>query len=223
MDLKAYWEKGEGISYCSESKMIDIDDMSIVYNILKLAGFNPDPSLIYQFEQEDYFATYSFERHPSISSNIHVLMALKEDSKVVDKILRWLRSCRRDGRYWVDKWNISPYYPTAHAIIAVADIDRELAGRAVEWILSTQRDDGGWGYFNISTAEETAYCLQALSVYDKLVVPIDRKALIRGREGLFSHINAMPPIWIGKCLFAPIKMVESALYSALIMTSRYIG
>ena len=223
IDLKEHWEKGEGISYCSESKMIDIDDMSIVYTILKLAGFDPDPSLLYQFEQEDYFATYSFERGPSISSNIHVLMALKEDSKAADKILRWLRSCRIDGHYWVDKWNISPYYSTAHAIIAVADIDREMAGKSVEWILNTQRDDGGWGYFKISTAEETAYCLQALSIYDQLAEPVDRRVFIRGREGLFAHVDAMPPIWIGKCLFAPIKMVESALYSALTMISRYVS
>jgi halimadienyl-diphosphate synthase len=105
----------------------------------------------------------------------------------------------------------------------VADIDREMAGKSVEWILNTQRDDGSWGYFNISTAEETAYCLQALSIYDQLAEPVDRRVFIRGREGLFAHIDAMPPIWIGKCLFAPIKMVESALYSALTMISRYVS
>ena len=123
----------------------------------------------------------------------------------------------------MDKWNLSPYYPIAHAIIALADLDRELAGRAVEWILNTQRDDGSWGYYNISTAEETAYCLQALSVYDQLVEPIDRRAFIRGREGLLAHIDAMPPMWMDKSLYAPIRMVESALYSALTMTSRYIS
>ncbi|MDR7666220.1 hypothetical protein RG963_10620 [Methanosarcina sp. Z-7115] len=74
----------------------------------------------------------------------------------------------------MDKWNLSPYYPTAHAIIALADLDN-----------------------------------------------VDRRALIRGREGLLAHIDAMPPMWMSKCLYAPIRMAESALYSALILTSPY--
>jgi halimadienyl-diphosphate synthase len=35
------------------------------------------------------------------------------------------------------------------------------AGRAVDWILSSQRPDGLWGLWE-GTAEETAYALQTL-------------------------------------------------------------
>jgi len=93
-----------------------------------------------------------------------------------------------------------------------------LARSAIQWILNTQRPDGNWGHDDKPTAEETAYCLQALSIYDRHVKPLDKDVLKRGRAGLLACMNEMPPLWIGKCLYIPVRVVESAIYSALTMT-----
>jgi hypothetical protein len=39
-----------------------------------------------------------------------------------------------------------------------------MASQAVDWIVHTQRGNGGWGW-HVPTAEETAYALQALIMW----------------------------------------------------------
>jgi halimadienyl-diphosphate synthase len=218
-DLKVLWDRGKGTSSSSHFSVVNVDDSAMVFRVLRLAGLEPDPDPLYQFEAEDHFICHLFERNPSTSANIRVLEALKGvDECCVSKVSRWLRSVRLDGGYWVDKWHISPYYPTAHAVIALIGVDPDLASDAVQWILNTQQADGCWGYYDEPTAEETAYCLQALSMYDRHVEPLDRDVLIRGREGLLARRGEMPPLWIGKCLYVPVRVVEAAICSALTMT-----
>jgi len=218
-DLKALWDKGKGTSSSSDFSVVNADDSAMVFRVLRWAGLDPDPGPLYQFEREDHFICHLFERNPSTSANIHVLEALKwVDGSSTDKVLRWLRSVQVDGSYWIDKWHISPYYPTAHAIIALIGIDHDLARSAVRWILDTQRPDGGWGYCDGVTAEETAYCLQALGLYDRYVEPVDKEVIARGREKLLACTEEMPPLWIGKCLYTPVRVVQSSIYSALAIT-----
>lgn len=220
-DLKALWDKGKGVGHSSGFSVVDADDSALVFRVLKLAGLDPDPDPLYQFEREDHFICYSFERNPSTSTNIHILEALKEvDEHRTDKLAKWLRSVQIDGSYWMDKWHASPYYSTAHAVIALIGVDNDLARSAVRWILYTQRPNGRWGHYERATAEETAYCLQALSMYDRHVEPVDKKVLAHGREGLLACSGEMPALWIGKCLYAPVRVVESAIYSALAMTRK---
>ena len=221
-DLKTLWDIGKGAGFSSNYSVTDADVSSVVFRVLSMAGLDPDPDPIYRFELEDYFICYPFERNPSTSANIHALEALKRVDRVdkvrTDKILKWLRGSRVDGRYWMDKWHASPYYPTAHAVIALIGVDHGLARSAVQWILDTQRPDGCWGYYDGPTAEETAYCLQALSMIDRYVEPVDREVLARGREGLLACRHILPALWIGKCLYTPVRVVESAICSALAMT-----
>lgn len=218
-DLKALWDRGKGTSSSSDFSVVNADDSAMVFRVLRLAGLDPDPGPLYQFEGEDHFICHSFERNPSMSANIHILEALKGvDGHATDKVLRWLRSVQVEGGYWIDKWHVSPYYPTAHAVIALMGVDPDLATSAVQWILDTQRPDGGWGHYGRPTAEETAYCLQALSLYDSHLEPVNREVLARGREGLLACRGERPALWIGKCLYAPVRVVESAIYSALAMT-----
>lgn len=219
-DLAALWERGDGVGFSSNYSVVDADGSAMVFRVLKLMGLEPNVEPLYQFEQEDYFACYLLERNPSTSANIHVLEALKwVDGSSTDKVLRWLRRVRVDGSYWMDKWHISPYYPTAHAIIALIGIDHDLARSAVQWILDMQKPDGGWGCCNGVTAEETAYCLQALGLYARYVEPVDKKVIARGREKLLACREEMPPLWIGKCLYTPVRVVQSAISSALALTT----
>ena len=191
----------------------------MAFRVLTLAGFKPDPHPLYQFERDEYFICYPFERDPSTSTNIHMVEALKgvDDARTM-KAARWLRSAQLDGGYWMDKWHASPYYPTGHAVIALCGVDDPLAKSAVEWILETQQPCGCWGFYDSPSAEETAYCLQALCVYDRTVEPVERDILARGREGLLALGNESPSLWIGKCLYTPVHVVKSAVCSALALT-----
>jgi halimadienyl-diphosphate synthase len=223
-DLRTLWDGSKGLGYSSNHSVPNADDSAVVFRILRLAGLDPDPGPLHQFEREDYFICYPFERNPSIGTNIHVLEAFKGiDGNCAGKVAKWLRSVQIDGHYWMDKWHTSPYYATAHAIIALIGTDHDLAGSAIQWILDTQRADGCWGYYDRPTAEETAYCLQALSTYDRHAQPVNREVLARGRQGLLACTGEMPALWIGKCLYTPIRVVESTVYSALVMTRHLVA
>jgi halimadienyl-diphosphate synthase len=220
-ELKSLWDRGKGVGFSSSYSVVDADVSAMVFRVLRLAGLDPDPGSLYQFEHGNYFICYSYERNPSTSANIHALEALKGvDELCAGKVAQWLRSVQIDGGYWGDKWHASPYYPTAHAVIALIGTDHDLAHSAVQWILDTRRPDGCWGYYDRPTAEETAYCLQALSMYDHYVEPVNREVFVRGRKGLLACRNEMPALWIGKCLYTPVRVVESAIYSALAMTEK---
>ncbi|MBN1259901.1 MAG: hypothetical protein JXB35_04390, partial [Anaerolineae bacterium] len=185
--LKPKWDEGRGTSSSSFFSVVNADDSAMVFRVLRLAGLDPDPEPLYRFEGPDHFICHPFERDPSTSTNIRVLEALKGvDAEASAKILRWLKNTRIEGRYWMDKWHASPYYPTAHAVIALMGNDHDLARSAVEWILETQRADGTWGHYDVPTAEETAYCLQALTIYGRYVEPVPTRTIIRGRAGLLS-------------------------------------
>jgi hypothetical protein len=55
-------------------------------------------------------------------------------------------------------------------------------------------------------------------MYDRHVEPVDKQVLAQGRKGLLTCINEMPALWIGKCLYTPVRVVESAICSALTIT-----
>jgi hypothetical protein len=126
-------------------------------------------------------------------------------------------------QFWFDKWHVSPYYPTSHAIIACAGFCNELVTDAISWIVSTQNDDGSWGYY-MPTAEETAYCLQALMTWKQCGQPVPSNVLRQGVEWLSGHMTPpYPPLWIGKCLYTPVLIVRATILSTLLRVSEELG
>jgi halimadienyl-diphosphate synthase len=189
-----------------------------------MAGLDPDPTPLYRFQRDGYFICYLFERNPSVSANVHVLEALKGvDEEASKMVTEWLRGARVDDVYWLDKWHASPYYPTSHAVIAFIGVDEGLAREGVQWLLDTQQPDGGWGFYEAITAEETAYALQALAIFDAEVEKLDPMVLAKGREALLALQDSFPPLWIGKCLYTPVEVVRSSILSALRLTERFTG
>ena len=92
-----------------------------------------------------------------------------------------------------------------------------MVSKAVSWIAHTQNKDGSWGYV-IPTAEETAYSLQALAHCKRLGYPVDVKILERGKSWLLDHQEEInTPLWVGKSLYSPVKVISSAVLSALVM------
>ena len=105
-------------------------------------------------------------------------------------------------------------------MIACAGYTDWLADDALYWILETQNHDGSWGYY-VPTAEETAYCLQALVAWKRSGHPVPREALKRGAAWLVRHMDQpYPPLWIGKCLYCPVLVVRSAILSALTLAEQ---
>ena len=221
--LARLWNQseGKGVGFSSEYSITDVDDTAMAYHVLNWAGYEPEYQALRRFERDQHFVCYPWEREGdwSLSANIHVLHALRDvDHAIATKIVEFLKLQVCPEGYWADKWHISPYYTTAHAVIALVGLDDELAGDAVQWILRRQRSDGCWGYHGRPTVEETAYCLQALSVYSRCVESLDPEVLRRGREGLLACRGETPALWVGKCLYAPVRVVRSAIHSALVMT-----
>ena len=133
----------------------------------------------------------------------------------VEKTVRFLKRTMR-GDHWVDKWHISPYYTTGHAIAALIDVEEGCVERAIDWMLNTQHESGAWGY-NGGTVEETAYALQALLTYHRHVERIDPIPILRGMYALDALMltDHLEELWVAKGLYCPINVVRSAALTVL--------
>lgn len=222
--LQAAWLPGSGAGFAAGYTPRDSDDSGLVYDVLARYGRMMDIDSILAYEKEDHFRCYSLESNPSISANIHVLGALTQAGyaahhPTVQKVARFLRHNRYLNLFWFDKWHASPYYPTTHAIIASEKCSGEMEQAAIDWIIATQnvqgKDRGSWGYY-LPSAEETAYCLQALLLWKRNGHPVPAEVLKRGLDWLAAHMDPpYPPLWIGKGLYCPLLVVRSAILSAL--------
>jgi len=192
----------------------------ITYNALLRYGIEKDLASILAYEEKDHFRCFDLEVNPSISANIHILDALFQSgltdrNSSVAKILQFLKKAKGGQTFWVDKWHSSAYYPTAHAVIACAGHANDLVEESVQWILRSQNRDGSWGTY-LSTAEETAYAMQALWVWNQKVARIPKAIFKNGARWLKENLDKpYPPLWIGKCLYSPQLVVRSAVISAL--------
>jgi halimadienyl-diphosphate synthase len=220
--LQAAWKPGLGIAHAVDYTPKDGDDTSLVYELLARFGRPADLDTVLSYEGEDYFRCYALESNPSISANIHALGALRQagleaEHHTVRKVARFLLNAQNAHLYWHDKWHVSPYYSTSHAIIAAAGYVDWLVGDAAYWVQTTQKADGSWGYYT-STAEETAYCLQALAIWKRHGHAVPDDVLARGAAWLAEHSQPpYPPLWIGKCLYCPELVVYSTVLSALML------
>ncbi len=218
--LSKAWEPKRGVAFSTAYSVKDSDDTVITYNTLLRYGIEKDLASILAYEEMEYFRCFDLEVNPSISANIHILDALLNagltvKNSSVRKILAFLRKSRGENPFWTDKWHISAYYPTAHLVIACAGHENEIVDEAVQWILRSQNANGSWGMY-IPTAEETAYAIQALSVWDEKVGRIPKAAIKNGACWLKENLDKpYPPLWIGKCLYSPQLVVRSAILSAL--------
>ena len=225
--LKDAWSPSEGIGAVAGFSVPDGDTTAMTYDALKRFDCEVDMGGLLHYEEETHFRCYGIEANPSISANVHVLGALRQaqynaEHDSVQKVLRFLKQAQAGHPYWLDKWHASPYYTTSHAIVAATGYVDELVTGAVEWILNTQNEDGSWGFYdNTPSAEETAYCLQALIIwkqYGSHDVEIPTDALQRGAAWLKEHMDdPYPWLWIGKSLYCPELVVESAILSALML------
>ncbi len=219
--------KSGGVSMSPSFPIADADDTAVALLLLHEAGHEVDIEILRQFERDDFFVSYPYEGHPSTGVNIHILSALMHvpgyanRDESLAKIVRFLAKARHFGGYWFDKWHISPYYATSHAVVALSELTGDvkceampLLDEAANWILHTQDESGSWGYWGIPTTEETAYAILALRHASPS--PERDAAIALGLSYLDAHQMApRPALWIGKCLYYPPRIVEAAIISML--------
>jgi halimadienyl-diphosphate synthase len=222
--LSKVWDTGGGAGFSSEYSVNDSDGTSVVFDVLSRYGVSKKIDNILAFEELEYFRCFALESDPSISTNIHVLGALRQagyDSGFpsAEKIIKFLRNTKNNDGYWEDKWHISPYYTTAHAIIACAGYVDYLIQDSIEWLIKTQKPDGSWGVFN-STAEETAYAIQALWFWGHKSGTMHTEEILKAKQWLEEHELKYEPLWIGKCLYSPKLVIDSVVQCAFTLSNQ---
>jgi halimadienyl-diphosphate synthase len=228
------WSEKTGLGTASLF-LPDSDSMALAYLVLQESGYKPDVTLAplaTYWREPGYLVTYGFERDPSTSANIHALEALTVAGNKPDAnlLVNFLEEQRRGLPFWQDKWHISPYYPTSHALAAYCRLDaaRATSDAVVEWIKNSQNPNGSWGWeTRQGTMEETAYALQALMVYAETYEWSEdrRLAAKAGAEYLRQEYRPFEweedLLWISKTRYSPLLVVHSTVLSALLMAEEH--
>jgi halimadienyl-diphosphate synthase len=242
VDLRRELAAG-GVALSPTFPIPDADDTAVALLLLQDLGIPADVSVLERFAGRDgHYVTFPFERHSSVGVNVHVLHVLSSlpdqarHRAVVDRLLAYLAGEQRDGLYWLDKWHISPYYATAHALCVLSQLPaayqataQPLIARSAEWLRQTQNQDGSWGFFGQATAEETAYAVLGLATLQgEQRSPRDRQRCLAAVRSLDSVMHAassseetcFPPMWIDKCLYRPTLVVRAAILAAQTLGKR---
>lgn len=226
-----------GVSLSPSFPIPDADDTAVALLLLHELGAPVDPNVLAGFgTSAGHFASFPHERHSSVGVNLHALHALSSVRGYADwplvsqRLLDYVCDEQIDGLYWIDKWHISPYYATAHAVCVGNDLPeaeaarlRPAVERSLEWLRQTQNEDGSWGFYGSPTAEETAYGLLALATETRSRPDDgDRQRCVAAARYLETAVDMterganqeFPPLWIDKCLYTPTLIVWSAIKAA---------
>jgi Squalene-hopene cyclase C-terminal domain/Prenyltransferase and squalene oxidase repeat len=219
--------RGQGISF-GEYFMPDVDETAVGLAVLYSAGYPVDTQVLQQFKYGDHFHTFPHELNPSVLSNAHALYALagiKQHSEGVAQFLRKRQGA--DGRWLPDKWHSSWLYTTLETVLAFEQLG-SLAevNHAIDLLLTTQKQDGGWGSGMCATQVETSYALIGLNAVHQRNLSNDAitDAIQRGHQWLQHQYKRQSPtrehLWLGKELYSPYRVdriyVVSALLSVLL-------
>lgn len=217
------WASGRGVTFGTGFRPEDGEDTAVAYEALTVSGVDVDLEAVLAYQGTEHFYTWPIERTPSLMTNVQALSALRAagmdpDHPAVATVLGHLVRVQDPAGCWLDKWHLSAYYATGHAVVATAGLLP--VERAIGWLLDTQRLDGAWGT-HLPTAEETAYALQALVVARRDGVPVPPGALRGGYRWLAEHAEGPYPwLRVGKVLYALDATVRATVLSALTMVEQ---
>lgn len=217
----------DGVGVAREGLRPDSDDTALTLSVLHRYGYPISMGPLRPFEGINFFFTFPLERDASVTANAHVLEVLRacapfpRQQVIEQKVVKFLRDARLDGDHWADKWHVSPFYATAHAVFALAEVAPDACLPAYSWFKDRQRPDGSWGWFAEGTPEETAYAVQALMAAPACVRADFEANLGRAEQYLNeTERELVIPMWVGKTLYAPDEVIHSAVLSARILLAR---
>jgi len=89
----------------------------------------------------------------------------------IEAAIRWLTAAQREDGTFPFEWTLSPYYPIAQVVSALAELPeltaaaRYMQEQAVEHLVRARNPDGGWGPVGglVSQVLPTAYAVLALA------------------------------------------------------------
>jgi halimadienyl-diphosphate synthase len=213
------WSDTKGVGHSRYFNVADLDDTAAAFSVLRWGGYPASADAFARFETETHFKCYDGELDMSMSAQVRALSALqfaKEHPQYAawtEKLEKILRIADLHGSLWFDKWHASPYYLAASGIWLLHEVANDLVESPLNWLLKTQNNDGGWGFYQSSTIEETSYALQALLYWDKHVSKIDNSVILAGGTFLETALKTLDivPMWIGKALYTPYRVVQSSI------------
>ncbi len=224
--LHSYWQQRNGLGYSCYSPSLDADDTALGLISLKKAGINVDYHSLLEFFNGEYFYHYREDPTPSVSVNANALRALQffhavtEVQPIINKTLQWIDTAFQTGLENVlqDAWHSSPYYAVSAIIFALTDLAPEHTHQCVDWLLKQQRNDGGWGYDNISTVEETALAVLALSSEQQRKKYIQPAVFAKAKKFIDStdwQSLKQPCLYKGTTLVCPFNVVKATILAAV--------
>lgn len=227
--LRHHWSD-KGISWSSTFNLPDLDNTAVTYDLLKRSGVNISPTVFEHFKDGEVIYCFPDEADSSPTHLLHLITAIMDDPTQSDlrdrALLHVLRLFEQNG--WYDKWHLSPYYVIALSIRPFTYLNVSILDDMIDFILDNQNWDGGWGPASQSNLEETAWACYGLmqkfaGEFGNDNLDIDyllriKTALNRGNQYLTTGIEtnqAFPNLWIDKCLYTPITIVNVLIHSVM--------
>ncbi|KVC45468.1 hypothetical protein [Burkholderia diffusa] len=209
----------------------DGDTTSVAIAALSMAGATTSCRSLAHFVRGDVYATCPGERNASLSTTVHAVHALRLQREPRATASAHLLAQRdSDGLWRGDKWHVSPYFLTCHAVAALDPDEVERHGaRTLEGLLAHQHASGGWAGTGAANAEETAYAVLAI---DRLCSagPTPRvacesllKAFRWMRDVYRLPPGSAPALWINKELSRPTRVVRAVELAGLWVALRRAG
>jgi hypothetical protein len=203
----------------------DGDDTAAALAVLRAAGWRVPLTALDAFAQDDglQFCAYPGELQSAISVTTHALHA-RQLAGLEVRMDGLVERQMPDGRWAGDKWNQSWLYTTSQVLVMLEDDHANSIRQAIRAILDYQHADGGWGIHR-STPEETAYGILALRAGLSHAGEEARAAIARAtawlRQAYQPYSMDIPPIWVGKELYCPRRLVHIVVLSVLIQAEVY--
>ena len=142
---------------------------------------------------------------PSVDVTAHVVEAfgklgISREHPAMVRALEYIRREQESDGAWFGRWGVNYIYGTGAVLPALAAIGEDMSqayiGRACDWLLAHQQENGGWGescasYVDMksagrgtATASQTAWALMALLAVNR---DQDREAIERGCHFLMER------------------------------------
>ena len=208
-DLYAFWSDEYGLLSSSNYEIYDLDATASGFLSLYAAGYPVATTAFKRHLAGDHYLCFIGEANSSLSMHARVAAALTAagDIEGAEIARQVLLMAYHKNELWFDKWHVSPFYLRTLALQSISD--SQIEAEIGDWLLTTQRPDGGWGW-QFSTPEETAYALFGLYGEHRL------SADVAGRAAgyLQEHRHELTPLWIGKGLYTSRFLIQSIVLLA---------